>query len=86
MSNPIEAGARAIFEADPVVHSPWALLGDKAKEECCVMARAAAIAMVGALEPRQCLDVLMEAGKGTTDSPFCHERFIAELTKQLTED
>ena len=95
---PIETGARAIHDllakyrvelhghqcrSNP---NGGPLYTDEVDKVINEAARAAAIAMVRDLRASQCLDVLLEAGKGTVDSPFCHERFRAELTKQLTED
>ena len=83
---PGEAGARAIAEAR---NSGISTSGVKASRlwtpEDEQMARAAAIAMVGAMRPAQFLDVLIEGGKGTTESPFDADKASAELAKQLTK-
>ena len=82
---PIEAGARAIHVNDKTSSFivPWDEMGDMGRELYSRSARAAAIAMVGALSDRQCDEVRTEAQEGW---PRSATAFRAELVKQLTGD
>ena len=79
MGNPIEAGARAICDVEHG-KGEYDNLPEQFREQWREPARAAAIAMVGALSDEACLDL------SDTDRPmsFSPERFRAELIKQLT--
>ena len=80
---PLEAGARAIHVNDKTSSFivPWDEMGDMGRELYSRSARAAAIAMVGALT-HEAIDRIEDATVGATYV----EGFRAELVKQLTGD